>query len=68
MPYDQLWVQFRKQSEHLIKKIYANLRPKSMNGVDLTGWLYADLVLEFVYSINKDGLPKIHTSWVRVLE
>jgi len=52
----------------LIKKIYANLRPKTLNGVEMNGRVFADLITEYVNSLNKEGLPQINSSWARVIE
>ena len=68
MPYDELRIQFRQQSEHLIRKIYSALQPKRVNGIDLTGNLYAELIQQYCESMNSNGLPKINSSWTRVLE
>jgi hypothetical protein len=36
--------------------------------MELNGQIFGELVCEYVQSVNIDGLPKVNTSWVRVLE
>lgn len=68
IPYEDLRSEFRRQVEYLIDKIYRNVRPKSINGQTLSGPMFAQMITEYVYCMNNNGMPEINTAWDRVME
>jgi nitrogen regulatory protein PII-like uncharacterized protein len=68
IPYEELRAPFRKQVEHLISKVYRNIKAKSINGQTLTGEMFSQMVSEYVYCMNNNGMPEINTAWDRVMD
>ena len=68
IPYQDLRPHFRKQVENLIDKIYRNTKPKSINGQTLNGQMLAQMIAEYAYWMNNNGMPEISTAWERVMD
>lgn len=68
IPYQELRPHFRKQVENLIDKIYRNTKPKSINGQTLNGQMLAQIIAEYAYWMNNNGMPEISTAWERVMD
>eukprot|EP00826_Nyctotherus_ovalis_P004957 TRINITY_DN11100_c0_g1_i11.p1 TRINITY_DN11100_c0_g1~~TRINITY_DN11100_c0_g1_i11.p1 ORF type:complete len:477 (+),score=117.25 TRINITY_DN11100_c0_g1_i11:233-1663(+) len=67
IPYESLRPEFRSKMELLVKKVYCNLKPKSINGQPLTGEMFANLMEQYVSAFNGGMVPAISTAWEQVL-
>jgi len=63
VPYRNLRPEFRESMEFLKKQIFEQIKPKSMNGRDLNGAMFAGLVQAYVQAINEGGVPTISSAW-----
>ena len=45
-------------------KIFNNLKPKQINGINLNGTMYMNLVESYIATINEGYIPNIETSWI----
>jgi len=68
IPYNELRLPFRRQVEYLIAKIYRNVKPKAINGQALNGQMFAQMIAEYSYCMNNNGMPEINTAWERVMD
>ena len=68
IPYNELRMPFRRQVEHLINKIYRNVKPKAINGQALNGQMFGQILTEYTYALNNNGMPEINTAWDRVMD
>ena len=51
-----------------MRKVFLNLRPKSLEGQALSGTMLAELADCYVQAINSDAVPTITTAWERVID
>lgn len=68
IPYEDLRKPFKKQVENLIEKIYRNVKPKAINGQALNGQMFAQIIAEYTFWMNNNGMPEINTAWDRVMD
>lgn len=47
----------------LRKKILNRIKPKQLNGKNLSGQMYCDLVRSYVAAINQGAVPAIESAW-----
>jgi hypothetical protein len=64
---EKLKPNFKFEFINLKNKIYKEAKPKKINGKKLTGAALADLILEFVNSINNGAVPNINNAWDHVI-
>ncbi len=67
IPYDKLKSSFKIEFKQLKDKIYRQTLPKRINGKRLTGPVMANLIVEFVNTINSGAIPNINNSWDSVI-
>ncbi len=67
LPYENLRPEFRSKVELLIKKVYSNIRPKTINSQPLTGEMFANLLEQYVGAFNGGMVPAISTAWEQVI-
>ncbi|CEM08638.1 unnamed protein product [Vitrella brassicaformis CCMP3155] len=67
VPYDRLRPQFKQQVEAFVHKVYANIKPKSIGGVPVSGPMLAQLAQEYVKALNESAVPTISTAWQSVM-
>ncbi len=65
--YESLRPEFRAKMDTLVKKVFANMRPKSIDGQPLTGEMFANLLEQYVGAFNGGAVPSISSAWERVL-
>lgn len=58
---------FKFEFLNLKNKIYKESKPKKINGKKLTGTALADIIQEFVNSINDGAVPNINNAWDHVI-
>ena len=46
---------------NLVKKVFENIRPKSVNGGYMNGPIFLNLVKMYINSLNSDNLPDFNT-------
>lgn len=68
LPVEELRPEFLKQMNTLVKKIFENIRPKSVNGGYMNGPMFLNLIKMYINSLNSDNLPDINTSWKIVID
>ena len=68
LPVEELRPEFLNQMNILVKKIFDNIRPKSVNGGFMNGPVFLNLVKMYINSLNSDNLPDINTSWKIVID
>jgi len=67
LPYESLREDFRLKTELLVKKVFCNIKPKSINGQALTGEMFVNLLENYVNAFNGGMVPAISTAWEQVL-
>ena len=65
---EDLRPEFLNQMNILVKKVFENIRPKSINGGYMNGPIFLNLVKMYINSLNSDNLPDINTSWKIVID
>ena len=68
LPIEELRPEFLNQMNNLVKKVFDNIRPKSVNGGYMNGPIFLNLVKMYINSLNSDNLPDINTSWKIVID
>eukprot|EP00929_Paragymnodinium_shiwhaense_P039212 TRINITY_DN20620_c0_g1_i2.p1 TRINITY_DN20620_c0_g1~~TRINITY_DN20620_c0_g1_i2.p1 ORF type:complete len:805 (-),score=215.61 TRINITY_DN20620_c0_g1_i2:593-3007(-) len=68
LPYESLRVNFRKQVEAFVKKVYSSLRPKKIDGQMISGAMFANLCSEYCKAINNSVVPTIQSAWTSVVQ
>ena len=68
LPVEELRPEFLNQMNILVKKIFDNIRPKSVNGGFMNGPVFLNLVKMYINSLNSDNLPDVNTSWKIVID
>lgn len=64
---EKLKPSFKFEFLNLKNKIYKESKPKKINGKKLTGTALADIIQEFVNSINDGAVPNINNAWDHVI-
>jgi hypothetical protein len=67
IPLENLKPNFRVEFMNLKSKIYQHAQPKKINGQKLNGLSLANLLVEFVNSINSGSVPNISNAWDNVI-
>ena len=60
--------EFRAQMDTLRERVRAQVRPKTVEGVTVTGSAYLSLADAYVRAINGGTVPVIHSAWTAVVE
>mmetsp|Transcript_36729 Transcript_36729/g.84525 ORF Transcript_36729/g.84525 Transcript_36729/m.84525 type:complete len:815 (+) Transcript_36729:91-2535(+) len=68
LPYESLRPQFRTQVEAFVKKVYTSLKPKRVEGTNMTGPMFANLCSEYCKAINNSVVPTIQSAWTSVMQ
>lgn len=66
MDFDKLRPEFFEQVISLRKRIFNRVRPKVMNGKNLSGCMYVDLMRSYVSAINQGAVPAIDSAWTYI--
>ena len=67
IPFNELKSNFRTEFLLLKKKVYETSKPKIFNGKKITGPILADLLTNFINSINSGIIPNIDTAWNNII-
>mmetsp|Transcript_49410 Transcript_49410/g.139954 ORF Transcript_49410/g.139954 Transcript_49410/m.139954 type:complete len:806 (-) Transcript_49410:201-2618(-) len=67
-PLENLRPEFVTALADLKKKVFGTVRPKTLNGRQMTGEMLATLTQTYADALNSGGVPTISTAWDRVLE
>lgn len=67
IPVEKLKTNFKLEFKQLKDKVYKETAPKKINGKKLTGPTLAQLIIEFVNTINSGSIPNINNSWDSVI-
>ena len=65
--FSELKSNFRSEFLNLKKKEYETSKPKIFNGKKITGPILADLLINFINSINSGNIPNINTAWDNII-
>lgn len=68
LPYEDLRPQFRTQMESFIKPLFYSPKYKVIDGSQLNGMMFVELLEQYVSAINKNTVPTISTAWERVVD
>jgi hypothetical protein len=68
IPFGKLKTTFKMEFNQLKSKVYQETLPKRINGKKLTGPILANLIIEFVNTINSGDIPSIENSWDNVIK
>ena len=63
IPMNELRPEFVEQVLSLRRKVLQRVKPKRLNGKNLNGAMFWNLVKSYVESINKGAIPSIESSW-----
>ena len=63
MDMSKLRPEFYEQVMALRKKILEKMRPKTLNGKNLSGEMYVGLMASYVKAINEGTVPNIENAW-----
>ena len=63
---DDLRKEFIDQIDYMRKKIFNNLKEKSVEGRKLTGEMYIDLIENYISCINSGSVPNVDQAWSNV--
>ena len=64
----ELRAEFRTQMDALRERVRTQVRPKTVEGVTVTGSAYLSLAEAYVRAINGGTVPVIHSAWTAVVE
>ena len=64
----ELRSEFRTQMDALRERVRKQVRPKTVEGVTVTGSAYLSLAEAYVRAINGGTVPVIHSAWTAVVE
>ena len=67
IPFSKLKSNFRTEFLNLKNKVYETSKPKKFNGKKITGPILADLLSNFINSINSGIVPNINTAWDNII-
>jgi hypothetical protein len=68
IPFNELKTSFKMEFNQLKSKVYQETLPKKINNRRLTGPILANLIVEFVNTINSGDIPEIDNSWDSVIK
>ena len=63
---EELRPEFVDQVYSLRKKVLNRVKPKKINGKNLNGTMFWNLVKSYVEAINKGAIPSIESSWAYI--
>jgi hypothetical protein len=63
---EKLRPEFVDQVYNLRKKVLNRVKPKKINGRNLNGTMFWNLVKSYVDAINKGAIPSIESSWAYI--
>lgn len=63
---NELRPEFVEQVGVLRRKVLGRIRPKKLNGKNLNGTMFWNLMKSYVESINNGAIPSIETSWAYI--
>jgi len=66
IPMEELRPEFVDQVYALRKKVLNRVKPKKINGKNLNGTMFWNLVKSYVEAINKGAIPSIESSWAYI--
>lgn len=66
IPMDKLRPEFVDQVYTLRKKVLNRVKPKKINGKNLNGTMFWNLVKSYVEAINNGAIPSIESSWAYI--
>lgn len=64
----ELRPEFAKQIGILRNKIFKKVKPKTLNGKQLTGEMILELALAYTNAINSGSVPNIQSAWTYVCQ
>ena len=59
----QLRPEFTNQMQILRNKVFKKIKPKQLNGRNLTGTMFVELIQAYIESINQGSVPNIENAW-----
>lgn len=62
----ELRPEFVEQTLNLRRKVLQRVKPKKINGKNLNGAMFWNLVQSYVEAINKGAIPSIESSWAYI--
>jgi AraC-like DNA-binding protein len=68
VPYESLRPEFRMQADAFVRKVYDNVKPKSIDGSYISGAMLAELASEYCNCINSGAVPVIRSAWSSVVQ
>jgi hypothetical protein len=68
IPFNELKTSFKMEFNQLKSKVYQETLPKKINNRRLTGPILANLIIEFVNTVNSGEIPEIDNSWDSVIK
>lgn len=63
---EKLRPEFVDQVYSLRKKVLNRVKPKKINGKNLNGTMFWNLMSSYVEAINKGAIPSIESSWAYI--
>ena len=66
MDFDKLRPEFFEQVIQLRKRILNRIKPKMLNGKNLSGSMYCDLLRALLQAINQGAVPAIESAWAYI--
>lgn len=66
--YEHLKEPFKIQLEAMINSVRNNLKPKFVDNVPVDGTAFCKLAEHLVYSINNNNMPRINSTWDRIVQ
>jgi len=66
VPMEKLRPEFVDQVYALRKKVLNRVKPKKINGKNLNGTMFWNLMKSYVEAINKGAIPSIESSWAYI--
>jgi len=62
-PFTSLRPEFRSQVESLVTTVYAEVKPKQLGSMAVSGPAFVGMVTEYCKAINSTALPAIRSAW-----
>jgi len=67
-PYTSLRPEFRSQVDSLVTKVYAEVKPKQLGSMAVTGPAFVGMLTEYCKAINSSSRPAIHSAWTSAVQ
>ncbi|KAM3128779.1 hypothetical protein pb186bvf_019127 [Paramecium bursaria] len=68
LPIQQLRKEFQQQLIQLRETIIKSCQPKQLNGVNLNGRMFCEMIENYINVLNRGGVPNISTAWEHIVE